>query len=159
MTYKYARTAETLAPEYREVLKQRIELRAPLNDNGCRIWTGTVSGGYGNMTVSGLLGCGQVKAHVLAWLLWRGDVPARRDVAHRCNNKLCVNPLHLYIATRSQNHRDARRDGLQRGKLTRKDVEEIKAASGLQREIAARFGIAQQTVSCIRSGRSFLYFD
>lgn len=38
-------------------------------------------------------------------------------VCHRCNNPMCVNPSHLYLATNKQNILDAARDGLLPWKL------------------------------------------
>lgn len=40
-------------------------------------------------------------------------------------------------------------------KLTESDVHAIRAAEGTQREIAKRFGIVQQQVSMIRSGKQW----
>jgi len=41
-----------------------------------------------------------------------GSVPHGLNVCHRCNNKGCINIDHLYLATQSQNIRDAYRDGV-----------------------------------------------
>lgn len=159
MTYKYARTAATLDPGYREVLARRLFVKSKREASGCIRFVGALTSGYGHLTVAGFQGCGQMKTHVLAWLLWRGDVPARMDVAHLCNNKSCINPDHLYLATRSRNHQDARRDGLQRGVLAHDDVAAIRVANGLQREIAARYGTSQQMVSRIKNGLAFRFFN
>ena len=35
-------------------------------------------------------------------------------IGHRCNNKGCVNPTHLYLTTKKQNSTDASLDGLYR---------------------------------------------
>src|SRR5687767_13592759 len=51
-------------------------------------------------------------AHRIAWWLTYGPIPEGLHVCHRCNNKRCVRPDHLYLATDDQNRRDAIRDGL-----------------------------------------------
>lgn len=51
-------------------------------------------------------------AHRLAFTLCTGEIPRGLFVCHHCNNKGCVNPAHLYLATNQQNVVDAIRDGL-----------------------------------------------
>jgi hypothetical protein len=43
-----------------------------------------------------------------------GEIPEGMVVGHKCNNKGCINPDHLYLTTSSQNSTDAARDGLYR---------------------------------------------
>jgi len=86
---------------------------------------------------------------------------------YSCTNPSCVNPNHITTATYSQLRlRDAKnrpRDALwranisktvraNRGKLTDQMIAEIRIADAPQRQIAARYGIAQATVSAIRRG-------
>lgn len=87
----------------------------------------------------------------------------------RCCNSLCVNPGHVVVLTRKQlQQRTAKVTQLhanptrcrklaqtarRTAKLTEAQVAEIRALEGLtQRQIAARYGIAQATVSAIRRG-------
>ena len=46
--------------------------------------------------------------------LVHGPIPEGFVVGHRCNNKGCINPNHLYLTTAAQNSTDAARDGLYR---------------------------------------------
>lgn len=87
----------------------------------------------------------------------------------RCCNSLCVNPGHVVVLTRKQlQQRTAKvtqmhanptrcrklaQTARRTAKLTEAQVAEIRALEGLtQRQIAARYGIAQATVSAIRRG-------
>lgn len=42
----------------------------------------------------------------------KGDIPEGMDVLHKCNNKPCWNPDHLFLGTQTKNTTDAYRDGL-----------------------------------------------
>ncbi len=75
---------------------------------------------------------GQVRpGHRAAWKAKNGEIPDGLCVCHRCNNKRCVNPDHLYLGTRKQNIQDAARDRLMRGPLAPKP-------SGITQENAAK---------------------
>ncbi len=51
-------------------------------------------------------------AHIAAFVLTYGQVPAGQVVCHRCNHKTCCNPSHLYAATQGHNIKSAWRDRL-----------------------------------------------
>lgn len=79
-------------------------------------------------------------------------------VCHTCDTPACVNPNHLFVGVPLDNVRDmiakdrnSRGERNMRAKLTPAEVRAIRTASGLQREIAARFGITQGCVSSIKS--------
>lgn len=62
---------------------------APMLD--CWIWNGALHRGYGKIVVRGK----RRKAHVIAYETFVGPVPAGFDVHHLCEQKACVNPMHL----------------------------------------------------------------
>ncbi len=77
---------------------------------GCIEWRGAVTGsGYGCLWASGKVR----HVHILAWEAVNGPIPAGLELDHVCRNRLCLNPAHLRLATRSQNvaHAPKRRDG------------------------------------------------
>lgn len=48
-----------------------------------------------------------IGAHVLAYVITHGEVPAGLVVCHRCHHKCCCNPAHLFADTQSSNVRQA----------------------------------------------------
>ena len=61
--------------------------------NGCYLWLGSVDEeGYGIITHRDRT----LHAHAVAFALARGEAPNDGTVRHKCSNKLCVIPAHLF---------------------------------------------------------------
>lgn len=121
--------------------------------------------GYGQLRVSGRM----VLAHRLAYQLGVGPIPDGMHVLHQCDNPCCINPAHLSLGTRSQNMKECSERGRARipkpvklgeengaAKLHEVDVRSIRRlldSAWTQRAIAERFGVSQQTIANIKSGK------
>ena len=135
-----------------------------LSQDECWEWLGGVNPrGYGVSR-----GGASRLAHRTAWQLTHGTAPA--VVCHKCDNRRCCNPGHLFAGTQADNVRDMdnkgrRGIGAARGtahpgsKLNRRDVLAIKANRALCRvslkELAARFGVSIQTISNVVNGKRY----
>lgn len=75
--------------------------------DGCWPWIGYVKPhtGYGQISL-GRNGDPAAKAHRVAWELTNGPVPEGMCVLHRCDNRPCVRPDHLFLGTIGDNNRD-----------------------------------------------------
>lgn len=77
--------------------------------DGCWLWTGPTSGegrggGYPRMCLDGQT----VAVHRVMFTHRHGYVPGKKQIDHKCRNRLCCNPDHLEIVTHKENQR--RRD-------------------------------------------------
>lgn len=116
---------------------------------GCWIWTGIKSRGYGKFRV----GDRKWRAHRLSWVIRNGDIPEGMQVLHRCDNPACVNPDHLFIGTPAGNTADKLKKERQWSKLTSEQVKNIRHAhlfGGVpQHQLCKEYGMTQANISCI----------
>jgi len=70
---------------------------------GCWPWRGTKThNGYGQFCADGH----RMAVHRILWTLDRDRlIPEGLYILHRCEERLCCNPDHLYIAARGYHHR------------------------------------------------------
>lgn len=130
-------------------------------DTGCFIWTGAVAGGnkgvenskYGYIRINGK----SLRVHRFYYELINGPIPDGMVICHRCDNRLCINPEHLFPGTQADNLQDMvekGRDSHPRGednnsKLTESEVFSIReqAEKGASlHELSAKYGVHVVTV-------------
>jgi len=137
---------------------------AGLDVDVCWLWKGAVnSNGYGRFIDKNV----HKLAHRVAYEIFVGPIPDGQNACHSCDNRLCVNPHHLWIGTQSANLKDAvskgrmfrpNTNGERNGnhKLCDDDVRTIRAMfHGGQRRyrIAEHFGVSPSTVGDIIAGK------
>lgn len=82
----------------RERFFQKVDMGK--NDNTCCWnWLGATVNGYGRFWV----GDKAIQAH---WFLLDAHPPKGMEACHKCDNKLCVRPSHIFIGTRADNMQD-----------------------------------------------------
>lgn len=101
-----------------------------VTESGCWIWTGGLNAqGYGQFHDNDChlsASRGQVLAHRWSLDHFRGPIPKKAFVCHRCDVPSCVNPDHLWAGDHEQNMADLWRKG--RGTRGRKFPEREKQA-------------------------------
>ncbi len=126
----------------------RINIQGLLD---CWLWTGHVGSrnGYGYAGINEL-------AHRLAWRYTYGAIPDGMFVLHKCDNRLCVNPGHLFLGTHEDNMRDMlRKDRSTRGirhyrhKFTAEEVRQLRLIYPFFKNysaIARAYGVGRECV-------------
>lgn len=96
----------------RKTLEQRfwekVNKNGPVQPNmetECWVWCGAteVQNGYGQLAIGG----GRWdRAHRVSYKINIGTVPLGKCVLHKCDNRMCVRPEHLYLGTKKDNAQD-----------------------------------------------------
>jgi hypothetical protein len=149
----------------------------------CWRWTGAPSSsGYGQIKVGKGKTARLEKAHRASYKLHHGDIPDGLYILHKCDNKWCVNPGHLFTGTQRDNMDDLVAKNREKGivgrqprktlrrkgygawaKLSPELGVEIKAlyATGqfTHRSLAVRYGVDPSSITRILNDESFQPFD
>lgn len=142
-------------------LRERLDVKARQKQNGCIEWTGAVlDNGYGQVRYQGA----KLYVHRAAWIAANGPIPEGQQVCHHCDNKICINPEHLFIGTQYDNMQDMIQKGRKvaigrpgsknhKAKLSESDVARIRNLyenAGLTRkELCALYGISKTAMQRI----------
>jgi len=89
----------------------------------CWIWTGCLRGksGYGAFKHNKKV----FDAHRFSYMIHKGQITEGMFVCHTCDNRICVNPDHLFLGTAKDNWQD----GFNKGRIKRLggiDIEKLK---------------------------------
>lgn len=124
-------------------------------NSGCWLWPGARSGiGYGVISRLKI----PYYIHRISYEHHKGPIPRDKFVCHKCDQPLCSNPDHLFLATPMQNTHDMMAKGrCIKKRLTQEHIAEIhqllKERKLSQKEIGLQYGVDQTTISGIKRRR------
>lgn len=147
-------------------MKRFEEKFIPEPNSGCWLWVAAITAsGYGNFKIDG----GFKGAHRVSYELYKGTIPDGLQVLHRCDNRCCVNPDHLFVGTQSDNmydkvakgrdnHADFSGEKNPRAKVTKEQVDEIRALfkHGIRKiDLSRRYGVTATAINSIITGKNW----
>lgn len=144
-------------------LRNRLRGAVTHSAAGCWEWRKYANEhGYGRLKVAGRMEL----AHIVAYRSFRGEIGPGLCVCHRCDNPLCINPLHLFLGTHEENLLDMRTKGRQvkgethyRAKLNAQKAQAIRdryaSGSASMTELAEQFGVTSGAISAIVHGHTW----
>jgi hypothetical protein len=156
-------------------LQERFEARISKNGSEhpynpslgkCWVWQGGLSStGYGVFRVGHGSDRKMEGAHRISYQLFVGEIPEGNHVCHSCDNRLCVNPKHLFAATNLENRLDMVLKGRGNSQSRRlsfedrvclvKKVLSTPPTAKSYRELSREFGIHKDSVYRIYNGELF----
>ena len=86
---------------HRKTYQNRIINKSKIDSNGCWIWVGKKTQGYGKMSVKKKW----FLAHRISYEMFIGEI-GDNLVLHKCNIRDCVNPDHLKLGNHTENYFD-----------------------------------------------------
>lgn len=148
-------------------LEERFWQKVSKSDgDGCWNWTAALTAdGYGRIgNGSGKL----LKSNRASWMIHFGPIPDGACVCHRCDNRACVRPDHLFLGTQAENVADMMAKkrvarGERRGTSWLREhqvimIRRIYYEGRLnQTEIATLVGTSPDNISRITSGKRWSY--
>ena len=136
----------------------------------CWVWKSGISKktGYGKFGLPD--GRRTIGAHRFAWMLSNGEPPLGMCVLHKCDNRPCCNPEHLFLGSKKDNAQDCvakgrwpnlRGERNNMAKLKETDVRVILSLKSVAsiREVARKFGVSDRLVGMIWSKQRWGYLS
>lgn len=142
----------------------------PLGD--CWEWRGYVHPvGYGQLSLDAT--GKKTNTNRAAYIVTHGDIPDGLWVLHRCDNRLCCNPDHLWLGTPKDNTQDmiakgrrrkafqvVRGEDVRNAKITEDIVRAIRAEPPMTfKALGEKYGLSTATVHSVKLRRTWAHVE
>lgn len=160
---KWRKYGDPLVVKQRQIhgktLRERFE-QYTIKSDGCWLWIGNRDpNGYGRLNVNGT----PMLAHRLSWTLHNSDI-GDVCVLHKCDNPPCVNPVHLFLGSQTDNCDDMWSKGRAKpghvigmkhgmAKLNDEQVLQIRKNEESIPEASVKFNVSETNIRDIRNGK------
>lgn len=137
--------------------KEVIESTVVITEDGCWEWhacKSSVTTGYASMSLNGK----SRSLHRISFEVYHRPLVQGECVLHKCDNRLCINPSHLFAGSKGDNNRDRAEKGRSSqgeschlSKLTEELAREIHDAVGTYRGLGRKYGLNKGTIKQIKT--------
>lgn len=132
----------------------------------CIIWEGRQNeSGYGKIDLKINSKRKAYRAHRISYALFIGAIPNNLHVLHKCDNRLCVNPKHLFLGTHQENMQDMKNKKRAKAwkgeensgaKLTEKEVLNIRASINIPiLKLAQQYNVSKTAIERILNRKTW----
>ncbi len=147
-------------------IKRFEDKYTPEPNTGCWIWTAYTYKGYGRFQTT--KPTRSELAHRISYMIYVGEIKNNLLVCHKCDNRFCVNPAHLFLGTIKDNNNDRDKKGRhisnpgeKHGCHILKDYQVIEIRKeyvkqyGSISKIAKKFGVSNSTIGLIVTNKTW----
>lgn len=143
----------------KEIIERFLSKVEKIPFHECWEWAGCKTHqGYGRFWLNGKIN----ESHRASYEIHNGPIINDLCVLHKCDNRSCVNPRHLFLGTRTDNHKDMMKKGRNIAscgekngfsKLKEFQVLEIRKAYKEKtlstRKLAKKYGVSKFAIDCV----------